>query len=251
MRAALPRPEVVFLDVGDTLVRADPSWAGVYATAFPEFGVKVAHDDFRRAMAEVFVDWEGGGPFEATEEASYARIKALDGRVLAALGYPDLPDVFYRRVDEAFRLRSSWLLFPDVVPALDVLRESGIRLAVISNWTWAAPELLHDLELAAHFEALIISSRVGYQKPHRGIFLHALELMRVSPDRAIHVGDSVSADVDGARGVDIAPVLIDRSIGEPGHTHGGARGRDDFPVIEDLFGLLDLLGIGRPVARAS
>jgi putative hydrolase of the HAD superfamily len=248
---ALSRPEVVFLDVGDTLVRADPSWAEVYAIAFPEFGVRVSPDAFHRAMAEAFVDWEGGGPFEATEEASYQRIKELDGRVFAALGYPDLPDAFYRRVDDAFRQRSSWLVFPDVVPAVDALRAAGLRLAVISNWTWAAPELLHDLELAAHFEALVISSRVGFQKPHRGIFEHALEVMRVAPERAVHVGDSFSADVLGARSVGITPVLIDRRIHEPGHTHGRRPSDDEVPVVGDLLELADLLGVPRPLAIPS
>jgi putative hydrolase of the HAD superfamily len=238
-------PDVVFLDVGDTLVRAHPSWSDVYALAFPGFGVEVSMDEFQRAVAEVWKGWEGDGPFEATEEASFQRVKELDGRVFAKLGYTALPDEFYRRVDEAFRQRSSWYVFPDVVPALDALRGSGVRLAVISNWTWAAPELLHDLELASHFEAMVISSRVGFQKPNAGIFRHALDLMGVGPERAVHVGDSMAADVQGARAVGIHPVLIDRRIGEPGHSHSEGD-RTGVDVIEDLFGLLDLLGVARP-----
>ena len=35
-------------------------------------------------------------------------------------------------------------------------------------------ELIHDLELARHFEKLVISARVGFQKPNPGIFQHAL-----------------------------------------------------------------------------
>jgi putative hydrolase of the HAD superfamily len=248
-RVIVERPDVVFLDLGDTLVRAHPSWVQVYSQAFPDFGMRVAAVDFERAFSEAFEEGETEGPFEATEEASYRRLKELDGRVFAKLGYRDLPDAFFRRVEAAFAERSSWWVFPDVIPALDALVANGRRLAVISNWAWQAPELLHDLELARHFEALVISARVGYQKPERGIFEHALEVMRVAPDRALHVGDSVHADVEGARAAGIAAVLIDRA------THVHARANDDrsldVPVISDLFGLLDLLDVPRPAAAAD
>lgn len=247
--ARLPRPDVVFLDLGDTLVRAHPSWGDVYAVAFPEFGLKVNPDDFHRAFEEVFAEGEDEGPFEATAEASYRRLVALDGRVFAKLGYPVLPQTFFRRVEQIFARRSSWWIFPDVIPALDALQRGGIRLAVISNWSWQAPELLHDLELARHFDGLIVSARVGYLKPHVGIFEHALEVMRVAPRAAIHVGDSVRADIRGAQAAGITPVLIDRHT----HSHAGDGQRhapDDVPLIHDLFGLLDLIGIDRPAATA-
>jgi putative hydrolase of the HAD superfamily len=240
------RPDVVFLDLGDTLVRAHPSWVEVYAQAFPTFGVEIAREDFERAFSEAFEETESEGPFEATEAASYRRLKEFDGSVFAKLGYPDLPDEFFRRVEASFAADSSWWVFPDVIPALDALVSSGIRLAVISNWSWQGPELVHDLALARHFETLIISARVGYLKPHRGIFEHALQVMGVSPDRAVHVGDSVRADVEGARAVGISPVLIDRSTHV--HAHHNDALPHDVPVITDLFGLLDLLDVLRPAA---
>lgn len=246
--AVLARPDVVFLDLGDTLVRVDPSWAAVYGSVFPEFGITVTDDAFHRAFAAVFAEWEGDGPFDATEEASYQRLKELDGRAFAMLGYHDLPDAFFRRVDAVFRERSAWWVYPDVLPALDALVAAGFRLAVISNWSWSAPELIHDLALARHFEAMIISARVGYQKPHRGIFEHALATMHVAPEGAVHVGDSVSADVVGARALGITPVLIARPDRAPGVHGAGERG--DVPVIADLLELLDLLGVTRPESVA-
>jgi putative hydrolase of the HAD superfamily len=248
-RPPQPLPDVCFLDLGDTLVRAHPSWAEVYARAFPEFGIEASRADFDRAFSEAFAEGEYDGPFEASAEASFERLKALDGRVFDLLGYHDLPEAFFRRVEEVFASVTSWWVFPDVLPALHALREAGIRLAVVSNWSWQAPELLHDLELAKHFEAMVISARVGYLKPHRGIFEHALGVMRTTPARAVHVGDSVRADVEGARGAGIRPVLIDRST-HP-HDRGGRVLPADVPVITDLLGLLDLLGIARSDASGN
>ena len=110
---------------------------------------------------------------------------------------------------------------------------------------WGGPELFHDLELAAHFEQLVVSARVGFQKPNQGIFKFALERMKVDSAHAWHIGDSYRADVVGARRAGINGVLIDRSGNDP------ARARDKYEdtnltVITDLFELLDLLEIERP-----
>jgi putative hydrolase of the HAD superfamily len=242
------RPEVLFLDVGDTLIRAHPSWAGVYRQGLLEAGFDVAEKDLERALLEESQSggwWLDETPFEPTETNSFATVMAFDAAVLARLGHPDMAEDTFRRIEDAFARRSAWYVYPDVLPALDALNGAGIRLCVISNFVWGAPELIHDLELARHFEALVISARVGFQKPNPGIFRHALEQMRVAPERAMHVGDSYRADVLGARRLGIRAALIARGTDDP------ARLRDehsdpDLVVLNDLFDLLDVLGIKRP-----
>jgi putative hydrolase of the HAD superfamily len=245
---------VVFLDLGDTLIRAHPSWSAVYRRVLAEHGVDVEPDALRAALDRTF-GHNGShieGPFEASESASYQRLKEFDTRVLEALGAPVPDDGFFRSLEAAFSERAAWWIFEDVPGALDVMQAAGIRLALISNWGWAAPELMHTLALARHFEALIISDRVGYLKPSAGIFQHALEVMRVTAADAIHVGDSVPADVIGAHGVGIRPVLIDRAT----HVHGGLGDPPDaspphVPRISDLWDLVELLGLDRPVAAVT
>jgi putative hydrolase of the HAD superfamily len=244
----LDLPEVLYLDVGDTLIRAHPSWAGVYRHGLLEAGIDVSEDDLERAL---LAETQAGGwwlvedPFEPTEENSWQRIVEFDSAVLARVGHRALPHDVFRRIEDAFARRSAWHVFPDVMPALDTLREAGVRMCVISNFVWGGPELIHDLELASHFEALVISARVGYQKPNQGIFEHALQQMHVEPARALHVGDSYKADVLGARRVGIHAVLIDRTGRDPARVRE-EHDEADLPVVTDLFELLDLLGLERP-----
>lgn len=240
-------PRVVLLDVGDTLLRPEPSWRDIYASVFGAQGIDVTPEAFAQAFREAWHEWEHEGPFEATEEASFRRLMALDQLIFARLGYPELPESFFRAIERAFHRRSAWYVYPDVLPALEAMRAAGLRLGVVSNWGWAAPELLHLLELASHFEALSISARVGYQKPHPAIFQHALELLGARPEEAIHVGDDARADVVGARRAGIQPVLILRA--QRGHASPSqAEEADGAPVIADLMDLLDLLGLDRPTA---
>ncbi len=236
-----PRPDLVFFDIGDTLIRVDPSWTGAYLAAATSWGLDVDPSALALAFAQALGEglWDSAGPFEATPEGSFQRIKGFDVRAMALLGYHDLPDEFYRHLGRFFEQRAAWRVFPDVPPALEALAVAGIRRAVISNWVWALPELLHDLELAHHFEVIVASARVGYVKPQREIFAHALDVTGVPPERAVHVGDNPDADVAGATVLGIRPVLLDRS----GRFPGGIPGRPDVPVVTDLFGLLRLLGL--------
>jgi putative hydrolase of the HAD superfamily len=249
----LARPEVLFLDVGDTLIRAHPSWAGVYRQGLLESGIDIAEKDLERALLQ---ETQAGGwwldetPFEPSEARSFETVVAFDAAVLARLGYPDMGEDAFRRIEDAFARRSAWYVFPDVMPALDALTAASIRLCVISNFVWGAPELIHDLELARHFERLVISARVGFQKPNPGIFQHALDQMQVGPERAMHVGDSYRADILGARRLGISAALIARGPNDPARLRA-EHSDPDLVVLSDLNDLLDLFGIERPVASPA
>jgi putative hydrolase of the HAD superfamily len=244
----LARPDVIFFDVGDTLIRAHPSWAGVYRQGLLELGIDIPEKDLERSLLEetkAGAWWNIEDPFDATEENSFARVSAFDAAVLARAGHENLDPKAFRAIEDAFARRSAWYVYPDALPALDALNAAGIRLCVISNFVWGAPELIHDLELARHFEHLVISARVGFQKPNPGIFQHALDVMRVAPDRALHVGDSYRADVVGARRLGINAVLIARD-GRDAARQVQEHDDPDLVVVTDLFELLELIGLERP-----
>ena len=154
--------------------------------------------------------WGFGDGFEPTPETSFRRTVEMDQRALGELDIGPLPDEFYRRLSELFMLVSSWHVFPDTLPSLDALRKRGLVIGAVSNWIWQLPELLHSLELVSHFDFIAASARVGFEKPHPEIFRHALREAGVGADEALHVGDHIDADVQGAQAAGIAPVLIDR-----------------------------------------
>ncbi|AQK41249.1 Haloacid dehalogenase-like hydrolase (HAD) superfamily protein [Zea mays] len=54
-----------------------------------------------------------------------------------------------------------------------------------------------DLELF-RFDAIVVSSEVGYEKPSPEIFNIALDQIGVEASKAIHVGDDETADMAGA-----------------------------------------------------
>jgi putative hydrolase of the HAD superfamily len=228
----------VFFDIGDTVMRPDPSWEHVYAAAFAEFGVEVTPEQLRPALRKAYHHggWGFESGFEPTEETSYQRTVEIDRMAIAELGLEPMPDEFYRRLSELFTVTSNWHVFPDAVRAIDELRARRLVVGAVSNWVWSLPELLHSLQLVQRFDFVAASSRVGFEQPHPGIFRYALEQAGAPPESVVHVGDHLDADVCGAEALGIRGVLIDRT--------GRYQGDDlppEVPVIRSLDELLPML----------
>ena len=228
----------IFLDIGDTVMRPNPSWEHVYSMAFQDFGVDVDIDELYTALRAAYHHggWGMEGGFEPTEETSFQRTVAIDAAAIAELGLPPMPEAFYRRLSELFMVTSHWHIFPDAYPALEALQERGLTVGAVSNWVWNLPELLHALDLVRHFDFIAASARIGFEKPHPRIFEWALQEADVDPAAVIHVGDHLDADVEGARRVGIDPVLIDRN-----ERYAAEDVPDAVPIIRSLEELLPIV----------
>jgi REG-2-like HAD superfamily hydrolase len=238
MNDSRPPLRAVFLDIGDTVMRPNPSWEHVYAMAFDEFGIKVEIEDLRQALRRAYHHggWGMEAGFEPSEETSFRRTVEIDAAAIAELGLEPMPDAFYRRLAELFMLTSHWHIFPDAYATLIELKERGLIVGAVSNWVWNLPELLHALDLVRHFDFIAASARIGFEKPHPKIFEWALEQAAVPPDTVIHVGDHIGADVEGAQAVGMAAVLIDRA-----ERFQPADLPDGVPLIRTLDQLLPIV----------
>ena len=58
---------------------------------------------------------------------------------------------------------------------------------------------------------IVAAELVNACKPHREIFEKALEMARAKPEEVIHIGDSITSDVEAAQAVGITPIYISRT----------------------------------------
>jgi putative hydrolase of the HAD superfamily len=122
-------------------------------------------------------------------------------------------------------------LFEDTRPALDALKTRGLALGVLSNFTRNCKEVLQTLGIASYFSFFAVSSIVRKEKPDRAIFDYAVRAARRPAGEILHVGDSIHADVDGARAAGLNAILLDRDYWYPDYT--------TVPRIRRLTELLD------------
>ena len=72
---------------------------------------------------------------------------------------------------------------------------------------------------------------MGWEKPHPEIFQQALDAVEVPAVRALHIGDSLSEDIQGADQAGLQPLWLQRD----------APATSNYPVIRDLYGVFDWL----------
>ena len=132
----------------------------------------------------------------------------------------------------ADRSRSGEILWSEPAPGthktIGALRRAGIRVMVVTNSDGHAAENLRDARIChttagdgATIDGVIDSELVGSGKPDPAIFRIALKRASVAADAAVHVGDTLSSDIAGARAAGIVPIHLDPNRGcrAPDHRH--------------------------------
>ncbi|TYJ99436.1 haloacid dehalogenase-like hydrolase domain-containing protein 3 [Cucumis melo var. makuwa] len=143
---------------------------------------------------------------------SYLRIKFLEKPIIGGILERKLGLLLISRLQSKilnlyeikyYANGEAWHLPDGAYATLGVLKDAGVRLAVVSNFDTRLRKLLKDLSVLDMFDAVIISAEVGYEKPDGKIFEAALDQLEVRSDNAVHVGDDQKADKEGANAVGI------------------------------------------------
>ena len=207
------RIDAVFFDAGETLVHPHPSFPDLFARIL----VREGHDVDARTIRErihVISDRFAAAArdnelWTTTPERSRRFWHDVYGIFFEHLGIRNangLIDTVYREFTDL----ANYALFDDVVPALDRLRDAGMKLGVVSNFEEWLERLLEQLGVRPYFDVRVISGIEGLEKPDPAIFRLAMARAGVTADRSAYVGDSPVFDVEPALALGMTPVLIDR-----------------------------------------
>lgn len=111
-----------------------------------------------------------------------------------------------------------------------------VRLGLCSNFNHSptARRVLDDAGLAGHLDAVVISEDVGLRKPRPEVFRAALTQLGVDASEALHVGDRLDADVDGAAAAGIRTAWISRRWPDPDQRLARHEGAVPDFVVRDL-----------------
>ena len=196
----------VLLDALGTLVELPPP-APALVEELARRGVTVTEEEAAAAIGAEIAYYRA----HLDEARDAVALESLRGRCTEVLrdalperarGLRDLQDALLG----ALRFRP----YPEVPATLAELRSLGARLVVVSNWDVSLHEVLARTGLAPFVDAVVTSAEHGAAKPDPSIFHAALARVGARPEEAVHCGDSLEADVEGARAAGIEPVLVVR-----------------------------------------
>ena len=195
------RLETIFLDVGNTLVSMDYHWIRRELDAL---GVAVDLDSLMRAEAGARPRVSQAVAGEASTEGTTIFHLYMKTLVENLVGEEDRVDTIVDGLVPALRgpgREMLWSFVLDGVPeALDELRELGLRLAVVSNSDGNVEEVLRRRGLRDPLSHVFDSHLVGFEKPDRRFFEHAVAVSGARPETTLHVGDLYAGRRRGGTG---------------------------------------------------
>lgn len=213
------RYDLVCLDAGFTLLMPRRTLADALAGVLEQRGQAVRRDDLHRAW-EVADQWfwqEYHRPHNDTwgsDERIEQTWRDYHSVMLGELGYGDRRHELLDAILDSQFAADAWELYPDVEEALAELRAAdGLRVGVVSDWGSNLGGILSSLGLDRYLDFVIASGAVGVAKPDPALYRIALERGGAAADRALMVGDSLRADVEGARAAGMDGVLLVRADG--------------------------------------
>lgn len=227
------RFDVVFIDFFGTI--ADGDRCQVEATCR-----RIVRDhDLSLPALELAVRW-GKCFFAVSDQSNHDQFKTLYEcecvslrQTMSELGVECDPTPY---ADELQRYWRNPPLHAEAKEALAALAALPVPLCCVSN----ADEADLQNAISAHalcFDGLVSSERARSYKPDPGIFQYAMKMMGVSPERCVHVGDSLHSDIRGAQELGITGIWIERD----GRISDIGESKPDF-TIKSLRELKTFLG---------
>jgi FMN phosphatase YigB (HAD superfamily) len=101
---------------------------------------------------------------------------------------------------------------PDAIPALEWLRDRGVRLCLISNTTPIDRERILRQGISGFFDGVVLSCDVGIWKPDPRIFDIGFRMLDVPMSEICVTGDRIRTLILGVAGLGPKIVLVDRRI---------------------------------------
>ena len=210
--------QVIFFDAAQTLFHINGSVAEIYLQYAVRHGFRqtpTSLESIKQAFSRAFKD-ASPPVFALTEPAALKQSERLwwfdiVHNVFYRVGMFEKFDDFFEEVFQVFEDPKSWKLYPETEPVLRQLKAQGLELGIISNFDSRLFPVLRGLGIEQYFDTVTISSLSQAAKPAPKIFHLALDKHAVDPEDAVHVGDSLKEDVEGAAKAGLMSVLIDRS----------------------------------------
>jgi HAD superfamily hydrolase (TIGR01662 family) len=210
------------LDYGNTLITFEGDVAEVRVLAHRALleslrrdGLAPREPSFLDRWARKFLAYERKRSIDHLEPTAMAVLVAT----IQEEGLPPQAEGMLRRALRSMYevFEAQWKLFPDSQEALEKIRGSGLRMAMLSN---ASDEDNVRRMLAAHklesfFDPVIISAAVGIRKPDARAFRPILAAWDLPAREIVMIGDQLEADILGAKKLGLRTIWLTTEENSP------------------------------------
>lgn len=184
------------------------------AIFFGFYGVHCSGEELKLAFQKALASREAkaGQSYECYPDIPFEQIMA---QLLEEGGVTENADILGIQAAQLFRISSIEYIrrYPGVLDALEVLRQKGFRLWLLSNaqQVFTAYELRH-LGLTNVFDGIYISSDYGCRKPDARFYRALLTEQNLDIGHCIMIGNDRQTDIAGATQMGMATLYMHTAL---------------------------------------
>lgn len=206
-----PSIRYIAFDAVGTVIYPTPPVAEVYATIAARHGSNLSEVEIRSRIGlamTIFDDDSVASDFKTSEQRERELWRDVVGAVLTDVA---TIEHCFDELFSWFGQVEAWSVFPDVRPALAMIRKHGLGVALASNFDSRLHSVLEGLPELADVAIRVVSSEVGYRKPSVHYYNRLADACGCRPCEVLMVGDTPTNDVEGAVAAGMRGILIDRA----------------------------------------
>jgi len=238
----------IIFDLGGTLMHSREDWAPVFARADQALTSKLKENDieldaivFRDRLHEYYEQRD-----HDYQETTYHLVLR---ELLKDLGYAEVAEPILRSALDAMYTvtQTNWLLEDDTIATIQKLKSNQYHLGIFSNAgdDKDVQELIENFGIRSYFDFVLTSAAAYYRKPHLRAFEIALAQWSIPPEDAVMIGDSLEADIRGAKRLNMKTIWLTRRAQFNADLE--QRIQPDFSLssLNDLLPLLEQINLTR------
>lgn len=233
----------ILFDLGGTLMRARGDWRPVYqradqalADSLSAHHIELDAKIFRARLHQYYEQRD-----KDLAEITYHFILR---ELLRELGYIEVAESILRSALDAMYsiTQTNWELEDDAYATIQKLKSQNYHLGIFSNAgdDQDVQELIENFGVRPYFDFALTSAACYYRKPHPRAFEIALAQWNIEPAEAAMIGDSLQADINGAKKLGMQTIWITRRAEFTADEK--QRVQPDFKIsrFDELFSILNL-----------
>ncbi len=203
----------ILFDLGGTLMYSRENWLPVLqqadlalSLALLKYGIALEAHTFRARLHQYYEQRD-----KNFEETTYHLVLR---ELLRELGHTEVTESVLREALDALYsvTQKNWVLEDDCAETIRALKSRRYHLGILSNAgdDKDVQQLVAGFGIHAEFDFVLTSAACYYRKPHPRAFELALAHWGIPPQEAVMVGDSLCADMEGAKKLAMQTVWITR-----------------------------------------
>jgi putative hydrolase of the HAD superfamily len=192
--------DTVVFDVVGTLLEPAPSVSEAYKKSSEKFGVTLSSSEIAKRFS---IAWERQESLDAQNNPAFSTSRSREyerWQQIVCDVFEDSPAAgnIFEDLWIHFGKPSSWQPVEQGCRLLEAVRESGIDVAVASNFDERLLPLAKHVEPLISIEKIFASSELGWRKPAPQFFQAVESRLEKEPDQLLLVGDDPRLDIAAA-----------------------------------------------------